>query len=135
MSSLRDVVYSVKLYLAGVESRHWIQEDYADISRREEWATPVKPENIRGGITIETLPRGEHDISGLHCTDTIRGGGPDLDESISGEPSHHIEVSERPSNISGPVRGGGLSNHEAVSCGCDPVWAEEKYRGGALTTL
>ena len=50
MSSLRDVVYAVKLYLAGVESRHWIQEDYAGISRRAELATSVKPENIRGGV-------------------------------------------------------------------------------------
>ena len=59
----------------------------------------------------------------------LGGGGPDIDESISGKPSHPIEVPKRPSNISGPVRGGGLSN-EAVSCGCDPVWTEEKYRGG-----
>lgn len=76
MSSLRDVVYAVKLYLAGVESRHWIQEDYAGISRRAELATSVKPENIRGGITIEALPRSEHDISGLCSADTIRGGWP-----------------------------------------------------------
>lgn len=40
---------SMRVFLAGVESRHWIQEGYADFSRGSGVAAPTKPENIRGG--------------------------------------------------------------------------------------
>ena len=43
---------AMKIFLAGVESRHWIQEGYADLSRRSGVATPTVPENIRGGRVL-----------------------------------------------------------------------------------
>lgn len=40
---------AMKVFLAGGESRHWIQEGYAGLSRGPELASPPVPGNIRGG--------------------------------------------------------------------------------------
>ena len=44
---------AMKIFLAGVESRHWIQEGYADISCRSERSASYGLRNIRGGVFDE----------------------------------------------------------------------------------
>lgn len=58
MSALRHVVHAVKIYMAGMNGIHNIVggifgSGYADISRWAKLATPVKPENIRGGYNVK----------------------------------------------------------------------------------
>lgn len=39
----------MKIFLAGVESRHWIQEGYADLSCGDEWFAQDSRRIVRGG--------------------------------------------------------------------------------------
>jgi hypothetical protein len=41
---------SMRVFLAGVESRHWIQEGYAGLSGGPELASFTGTKNIRGGV-------------------------------------------------------------------------------------
>lgn len=96
----------MKIFLAGTASRLWIIDYYANLSRQSSYVS-----ELQRWSTI-----------GTHSD----GGGIPNNEDISGREYNLSKIYR-----SDAIRGGfSLIQNENISCGCDTVWREEKYRGG-----
>ena len=130
----------LRVFLAGVESRHWIPSlmvSNEDISCRSSVAAPACSKNIRGGwggITHKA-------ISGVSSHLPEIQGGLQLAIQAFGGSFSNADFPGREHDLPGlyrsdTIRGGfDQITHEDIHGGRDTVLREEKYRGGFDVTI